>query len=43
VLLKRTAEENIIELRQLAADCLGRAGLSELNEKLTRLGAEKKQ
>ncbi|MCR4032131.1 MULTISPECIES: hypothetical protein [Flavobacterium] len=43
VLLKRTAEENISELRQLSADCLGRAGLAELNEKLTQIGAEKKQ
>lgn len=43
VLLKRTAEENISELRQLSADCLGRAGLAELNEKLTHIGAEKKQ
>lgn len=43
VLLKRTAEENINELRQLSADCLGRAGLTELNEKLARLVAEKKQ
>lgn len=43
ILLKRTAEENINELRQLSADCLGRAGLAELNEKLARLGAEKKQ
>ncbi|WDF66190.1 hypothetical protein [Flavobacterium sp. KACC 22763] len=42
VLLKRTAEESIAELRQLSADCLARAGLAELNEKLARLGAEKK-
>ena len=43
ILLKRTAEENISELRQLSEDFLGRAGLAELNEKLSRLGAEKKQ
>ncbi|WP_338839783.1 hypothetical protein [Flavobacterium ginsenosidimutans] len=43
VLLQRAAEENIEELRQLSADCLSRAGLTELNEKLARLGAEKKQ
>jgi len=43
VLLQRTAEENIEELKQLSADCLGRAGLAELNEKLARLGTEKKQ
>ncbi|KAF2340396.1 hypothetical protein [Flavobacterium tistrianum] len=43
VLLKRTAEENIIELRQLSADCLGRAGLTELNEKLACLSEKKKQ
>lgn len=42
VLLKRTAEESIAELRQLSADCLARAGLTELDEKLARLGAEKK-
>ena len=43
VLLKRTAEENINELRQLSVDCLGRAGLTELNEKLSDLGRDKKQ
>lgn len=43
VLLQRTAEENIAELKQLSADCLARAGLTELNEKLAGLGAEKKR
>ncbi|MBO9586516.1 MAG: hypothetical protein J7574_20305 [Flavobacterium sp.] len=42
-LLNRTAKENIEELKQLSADCLGRAGLTELNEKLAGLGREKKQ
>lgn len=43
VLLKRTADENIDELKQLAADCLARAGLTELSEKLAGLGAEQKR
>jgi hypothetical protein len=43
VLLHRTAEENISELKQLSADCLGRAGLTELHEKLADLGADKKR
>lgn len=43
VLLQRTAEENINELKQLSADCLSRAGLTELSEKLASLGAEKKR
>lgn len=43
VLLQHTAEENISELRQLSADCLARAGLTELSEKLASLGAEKKR
>jgi len=43
VLLQRTAEENINELRQLSSDCLGRAGLTEFNEKLKVLGTEKKR
>lgn len=43
VLLRRTAEENISELRQLSADCLSRAGLTEFNEKLSALGTEEKR
>lgn len=43
VLLQRTGEENIAELKQLSADCLIRAGLTELNEKLAGLAATKKQ
>ncbi|MDR6764327.1 hypothetical protein J2Y38_004560 [Flavobacterium sp. 2755] len=43
VLLQRTAEENINELKQLSADCLSRAGLTELSEKLASLGAGKKR
>lgn len=42
VLLQRTAEENIKELKQLSTDCLSRAGLTELSEKLAGLGAAKK-
>lgn len=42
MLLQRTAEENINELRQLSADCLARAGLTETSEKLAGLGAVKK-
>lgn len=43
VLLQRTGQENIAELKQLSSDCLGRAGLIELNEKLAGLAATKKQ
>ncbi|TDW47761.1 hypothetical protein EV144_10445 [Flavobacterium sp. 270] len=43
LLLQRTAEENITELKQLSTDCLSRAGLTELNEKLAGLAAAKKQ
>lgn len=43
VLLQRSGEENIAELKQLSADCLARAGLAELNEKLAGLNAGKKQ
>jgi len=43
VLLQRTGQENIAELKQLSADCLARAGLAELNEKLAGLAATKKQ
>lgn len=41
MLLRRTAQENIQEIKQLSADCLGRAGLAELHEKLAGLGTEK--
>jgi hypothetical protein len=41
MLLRRTAQENIQEIKQLSADCLARAGLTELHEKLTGLGTEK--
>ncbi|MBE8726331.1 hypothetical protein [Flavobacterium hungaricum] len=42
VLLQATSAENINELKQLSADCLGRAGLTELNEKLAGLSTGKK-
>ncbi|ABQ06774.1 hypothetical protein [Flavobacterium johnsoniae] len=41
MLLRRTAQENIQEIKQLSADCLARAGLTELHEKLAGLGTEK--
>lgn len=43
VLLQRSGQENIVELKQLSTDCLSRAGLTELNDKLAGLGAAKKQ
>jgi len=43
VLLQRSAPENISELEQLSADCLSRAGLTELHEKLAGLGAGRKK
>ncbi|MCV2484396.1 hypothetical protein OD917_05645 [Flavobacterium sp. SH_e] len=43
LLLQSIPKENTEELKQLSADCLSRAGLTELNEKLALLGAEKKQ
>lgn len=42
VLLKCTTEQALNELKQLSVDCLSRAGLSELNEKLAALSPLKK-
>ncbi len=41
-LLKSVPKENIQELKALGADCLQKAGLNELNEKLSLLNAENK-
>lgn len=43
VLLQSIPKENTAELQQLAEECLQRAGLTQLNEKLSGLGADKKQ
>ncbi len=43
VLLQSIPKENTDELRQLSEECLQRAGLTELNQKLSALGTEKKQ
>ncbi|MNR47987.1 hypothetical protein D3C85_1671600 [compost metagenome] len=43
VLLQSAARENILELQQLSQECLERAGLTLLHEKLTDLGENKKQ
>ena len=43
VLLQRTAAESINELKQLSADCLSRAGLTDLNEKLVAFKPQRKQ
>ncbi|MFC4478689.1 hypothetical protein [Flavobacterium chungangensis] len=42
-LLQSTSKENAQELKQLSEECLQRAGLTELNQKLSELGAGKKQ
>lgn len=39
-LLGSVPEEDLVELRNLAGDCLTKAGLNELNEKLKVLGAK---
>lgn len=39
-LLNSVPKENLNELKALAADCLQKAGLVELNEKLSSLGTE---
>ena len=41
--LQGTSKENAQELKQLSEECLQRAGLTELNQKLSELGAGKKQ
>lgn len=43
VLLRSIPKENTAELKQLSEECLQRAGLTELNQKLSDLGAEKKK
>ena len=40
-LVNGVSKENIQELRSIANDCLQKAGLVELNEKLNSLGNEK--
>ncbi len=42
MLLKSIPKENTAELKQLSEECLQRAGLAELNQKLSNLGAAKK-
>ncbi|MFD2941807.1 hypothetical protein [Flavobacterium notoginsengisoli] len=43
VLLQSLPKENIQELKQLSEECLQRAGLTELNQKLSELGADKRK
>ncbi|RXM42690.1 hypothetical protein [Flavobacterium sp. YO12] len=43
ILLKSVPKENTAELKQLSEECLQRAGLAELNQKLSNLGAAEKQ
>lgn len=43
MLLKSIPKENTAELKQLSEECLQRAGLAELNQKLSNLGAAEKQ
>ena len=42
VLLQGLPQENMLELQQLSQECLERAGLTELNRKLSDLGEQKK-
>ncbi|CAM3383247.1 hypothetical protein [Flavobacterium chungbukense] len=43
LLLQSIPKENTADLRQLSEECLQRAGLTELNGKLSDLGTEKKK
>lgn len=40
-LISGASEENLQELKDIASDCLQKAGLMELNEKLNSLGTDK--
>ena len=40
-LINGVSKENLQEIRSIANDCLQKAGLIELNEKLNSLGADK--